>query len=408
MNKIAKIAKHEFKKMAMTKAYLVFTLLGPILLLAVTIVPTLLARNSAEDQNTTVGIYNIDQELQFYLEATFNHSDLNIVYSTDEEELKRSLLDGDIKGYVVLPMDFINSESYNYYSQSGSEIMVYETLNGILGQLVFSMRLSSEGYTQDEIAEFSQKPQIKVIQLDNDGIEGESQDFMGIMFTCIAFMMLIYMTVMLYGQMIGRSVVNEKITKTVEILLSSVKPLELLYGKILGIGLAGLLQYLIWISMSSILTYVVAPIAGLAIPITLSLDNLGFLLLFFILGFFLYSAAYAALGSGAEDESHLSQLGLPLLIFLITPMVMVSTFVMNPDGMFSMALSIFPLTAPMVMLIRIVASNPPIWQIALSIGLLLITIAVIVSGASKIFRVGILMTGKRVSLKEILKWMQVK
>jgi len=132
------------------------------------------------------------------------------------------------------------------------------------------------------------------------------------------------------------------------------------------------------------------------------------LVVFFILAFFLYSSAYAAMGAASEDEQHLGQMAWPLLIFLIVPLVMIGTLTSNPDSGVSVILSIFPMTSPIVMLIRILVSEPPAWQIALCLGLLAAAVAGMALLAAKIFRVGILMTGKRPSLKEVVKWVRVR
>jgi ABC-2 type transport system permease protein len=216
------------------------------------------------------------------------------------------------------------------------------------------------------------------------------------------------MTVLLYGQLIGRSVVTEKTSKTVEIMLSSVTSKDLLFGKILGLGLAGLLQYGVWLSMALVLTKLVGPLFGLKVPPSVTAANLAWLVIFFVLAFFLYASAYAALGAASEDEQHLGQLAWPLLMFLMVPLVMIGSFVTNPDSGISVVLSLFPLTSPIVMLIRILVSPPPGWQILLCVVILLASVVAMATLAAKVFRVGILMTGKRAKLGEVLRWLTVK
>jgi ABC-2 type transport system permease protein len=220
--------------------------------------------------------------------------------------------------------------------------------------------------------------------------------------------MLLYMTVMLYGQIIGRSVVTEKTSKTVEIMLSSVTPQDLLFGKILGLGLAGLLQYSVWVGMALVLTRLVGPVFGLALPPAITAGNLVWLVVFFVLAFFLYSAAFAALGAASEDEQHLGQMAWPLLAFLIVPFVMVSSFISNPDSAVALVLSLFPMTSPIVMFVRVLVSSPPVWELALCLGVLVASVFGMALLAARVFRVGILLTGKRAKLGEILRWIWVK
>ncbi|HUX21803.1 MAG TPA: ABC transporter permease, partial [Spirochaetia bacterium] len=321
------------------------------------------------------------------------------------DQLKKEVADGNLAGLLVLPADLLSAKSYDYFSKTGTDVIVSETLSGIFGTQVVAERLGKEGLDPTRIAYLSSRPSLVVKKVGSGGV-ASSTGFTDILFTVMGFVMMLYMTVLLYGQMIGRSVVTEKTSKTVEIMLSSVRPMELLFGKILGKGLAGLLQYGIWIGVALILVRIVGPGLHVKPPEALTLGNLGILLGFFVLAFFLYSAAYGALGAGSEDEQHLTQLAWPLLIFLIVPLVAISSFVMDPGSTFSVVLSFFPMTAPIVMLIRILVSTPPLWQILVSIGILVLTIFAFVSLAAKIFRVGILMTGKRFGLGEILKWVR--
>ncbi len=180
-----------------------------------------------------------------------------------------------------------------------------------------------------------------------------------------------------------------------------------MFGKIFGIGLAGILQYGVWISAAVVLTKIVGPAMNVPIPSSLSVTNMLFLLLFFVLAFFLYSSLYAAIGAAAEDEQHMGQLGTPLIMCLIIPLIMVSSIVMNPNSQLITGLSYFPLTAPIVMLTRVLVDTPPPWEILLSIGITVFTIIFVIWGAAKIFRTGILMTGKRFKIGEILKWIKI-
>ena len=218
--------------------------------------------------------------------------------------------------------------------------------------------------------------------------------------------MLLYMTVLLYGQTIGRSVLTEKTSKTVEIMLSTVRPMELLFGKILGKAGASLLQYGLWIGLTALFITAFGPRLGVSVAISSSLPALGFLVLYFLLAFFLYCSLFAALGAASQDEQHLGQLSWPLIVFLVVPIVMISPIIMNPNAPLIVALSLFPLTGSIVMLLRIVAGAARTWEILASVAILLVSIAGAVALSAKIFRVGIVMTGKRFRLGEILRWIR--
>jgi ABC-2 type transport system permease protein len=214
--------------------------------------------------------------------------------------------------------------------------------------------------------------------------------------------MLLYMTVLLYGQVIGRSVLTEKTSKTAEIMLSSVRPMDLLFGKILGKGLASLLQYGVWVTISAGVLKLVGPRLGVTIGAGLSMSTLAYLVLFFVLAFFLYCSLYAALGAASEDEQHLGQLALPVVLFLIIPIVMITAIIGTPRAPVIIALSFFPLTAPIVMFLRILVGAAMAWEILVSIGLTLVTTAAVIWLSARIFHAGILMTGKRFNLGQVL------
>ena len=179
--------------------------------------------------------------------------------------------------------------------------------------------------------------------------------------------------------------------------------MELLFGKILGKALASLLQYGIWVTISAAVLKLIGPRIGISIGVGLSMSTLAYLVLFFILAFFLYCSLYAALGAASEDEQHLGQLAWPVIIFLVIPVVMISSIITTPRAPVIVALSLFPLTAPIVMFLRILVGAAEPWEILVSIGLIVATTAAVIWLSARIFRVGILMTGKRFKFLEVLR-----
>jgi ABC-2 type transport system permease protein len=402
--KLFTITKQEFRMTAANRAFIIITILGPFLILAVSILPGLFAQSQGSlGEKSEVAVIGADDEFYRFLESALAETRIEPERGKSFEAEKQRVLSGNIKGVLVLPDDYLQTPTFQYYSESGTDWTVSEVLSGVIGQTVIAARLEQEGIPADRVFRLITQPELQVNKIEEEEGSG-TQDFFSIFATLMTFVMLLYMTVLLYGQMIGRSVITEKTNKTVEIMLSSVRPLDLLFGKIFGKGLAGLLQYGIWVGMALILAYVFGPMINIPLPRELTFTNLLFLILFFVLAFFIYSSAFVMMGAGAEDEQHLGQLSWPLIIFLVLPLVTISAFVANPENTFSVILSYFPMTAPIVMLIRIIIVSPPIWEILLCIIILLGTIAGFIVLSSKIFRVGILMTGKRFSFKEILRW----
>jgi len=405
MNRALKVVKQEFKMTAANKAYVIITIIGPFLILALTVLPSLSSMNTTVEPGTVVTVVGGDRAFFERARDAAAGADLILIRGNDLAAARKRVLDGSIQGVLVLPDDYLAAKGLAYYSRTGTDLVVSKALASAVGPVIVGERLVHAGIDPAAVSALSSQPNLDVGRLTRGG-RAEGQDFTLVIFTAIGFIMLLYMTVLLYGQMIGRSVVTEKSSKTVEIMLSSVRPSELLFGKILGKGLAGLLQYAIWICVALLLIRIVGPAFHLPLPPSLTPSNLFFLVLFFILAFFLYSSAYAALGAGAEDEQHLGQLAWPLVLFLVIPLTMIAAFVMNPDSPMSLVFSLFPLTSPIVMLIRVLVASPPVWQLLLCVAILLVTIAGTIFLAARIFRVGILMTGKRARLGEILKWVR--
>ena len=409
MKKIFKIARHEFRLTTRSKAYKIITVIGPFLIIAVSVLPSLLSSRAAgTKKETSIAVTSGGsggQVLFNTLRPALEQARVIPFYCENEEECLELVRTGKAQGYLVLPEDFLSGENIGYYSLTATDIVLSEMLKTIVGQAIVSLRLAEAGLDPEQVAGLSRMPGITVRKINREGTEERSQDFLSIMLTAIAFIMLLYMTVLLYGQMIGRSIVMEKTSKTVELMLSSVKPGELMYGKIFGLGFAGILQYAIWIGVAAILIKIIGPVFSINLPASFTGATLGFLALFFILAF-LYASAFAALGAAAEDEQHVGQLAWPLMLCLALPLMLISPLIMNPESTVVRVMSLIPLTAPMVMFTRTLINIPPWWEILLCVAILAGTIALFTGGAAKIFRTGILMTGKRFTLKEIFKWLK--
>lgn len=411
MSRLRHVIRHEFRLTAANKTFVILTILGPFLIFAVTVLPSLLTQSpGAVASGKPLALFGAPPAVEQALAAAFSGMGIEVERVDDAAAAKDSVLDGSRIAFLSLEAGWPDSGKAVWYSKSGAEIALYSAASAVLEAAAREARIVESGVDPALVAKVLSPPSFEVIKLDKGGVEkaGGNNAFVEVLLTALVFVMLIYMTVLLYGQMIGRSVVTEKTSKTVEIMLSSVKSQDLMFGKILGLGLASLLQYAVWISMVFLLKRLVGPLLGLSLPVVISTDNLVWLVVFFILAFFLYSSAYAALGAASEDEQHLGQMAWPLIMFLIVPLVMISTLVTNPDSTLVVVLSIFPLTSPLVMFVRVLVSSPPVWQLVLCIALLVAAVAGTAILAAKIFRVGILMTGKRPTLKEVLRWVTVQ
>jgi ABC-2 type transport system permease protein len=404
-SKLAKITRMEFRLTAANKAFIIITILGPFLIAAVTILPTLLSTTGGlGGPAPRIALVNATAEFTAVTSPVLERSNVKVVAAPETRaQLDALVMAGGLDGYLILPDDPIAATRLEYYSRNAGDFRVMAVLQGVLGQSIVTARLVKAGLPAEKAAALSVPPQIENRKVTGTG---EKQDFLTILFSALSLTMLLYMTVLLYGQTIGRSVVMEKTSKTVEIMLSSVRPLDLMFGKILGRALAGLLQYAIWTGMTLLVINLIGPAFGVTRSLGLSPLVLAWLVLFFIIAFFIYCSLFAGLGAASADEQHLGQLSWPLILFLVLPIVLISPILMSPSSPFVVALSLFPLTASVVMFMRILTGGVPTWQILLSVALQLAAIAGAVALAARIFRVGILMTGKKFTLRQISRWVR--
>lgn len=408
MSKLARIIRMEFRLTAANKVFIVLTLLGPFFIAAIAILPSVLSRSTGAIGGPAVKIAlaGADSQLIGEIAPILQQSNVEVLAVQDTaESLKKKLTAGVYDGYIIIPSDLNEATRLEYVSKAETDFRVSDALQNTIGQAIIARRLVGIGVSPSQVVALTQPPVFEMQELTPNGERQKKPSFITIFMTGLIFAMLLYMTVLLYGQAIGRSVLSEKTNKTVEIMLSSVRPMDLLFGKILGKALASLLQYGIWVSVSLAMMKLIGPRLGIPVGVELSISTFAYLVLFFILAFFLYCSIYAALGAASEDEQHLGQLAWPVVIFLMIPIVMISQVITAPRSSMVVGLSFFPLTAPIIMFLRILMGAAQPWEILLSITLIIIATAAVIWLSSKIFRVGILMTGKRLKPREILRMM---
>jgi ABC-2 type transport system permease protein len=221
-------------------------------------------------------------------------------------------------------------------------------------------------------------------------------------------MIFIYTTILTYGVSVMRGVIEEKQSRIVEVVVSSVRPFHMLMGKVVGIGLVGLTQYLIWVGSAALLmAFGVSLLAsrGVTLP-PISAGLLVSFIVFFVLGYFLFATIYAMVGSLVTTEEDAQGIQFPVMMLIIVPMMIFWVVMRNPGGTTAVVLSMIPFFAPTLMMLRIAMISPPLWQVLLSMAFMVVAIVGAVWLAAKIYRVGILMYGKRPSLAEIGRWLR--
>jgi ABC-2 type transport system permease protein len=245
---------------------------------------------------------------------------------------------------------------------------------------------------------------VVVNTVDAEGQHGSSRNSF---YVAYVLFFLMYMVVLLYGMNVARSIIEEKTSRVFEVLLSTIRPSEMLAGKILGVGSVGLTQVAVWMVAAFLAT--ASPLAALlsaAVAISISAAQIVFFIVYFVLGFLLYSSVAAALGAMTNSEQELQQLNMFLMLPLFFCMLMLPVVISNPNSVLARIVSLIPFCTPLLMNFRVSLSMPQPWEIGLSIVLMIATIFAVLWVASRIYRVGILMYGKKPNLPELLRWLK--
>ena len=323
--------------------------------------------------------------------------------------IKPRVLSKEVYGVVTVGSDLESESNYKFYGVNISDIGVIMELRAAMLDAVVAARLkkSQIGVEQSVLNALTKRIELKTLQESASGAaveKGIGEAFA----STFGFVILLFMSLLLYGIAMLRGVLEEKSTRVMEVLLGSVTPNELMTGKILGIGLVGLTQMVIYMTTAGALRVVVAmKMSGgdmAWVQDALSTSKLAYFVLFFLLGYFFYTALFAAVGAVCNSEQEAQNMQQPLTFALMIPYIMTFFFVKNPDSTAAVIMSMIPPFAPMIMFTRISVGSVPGWQVALCLVLLIGSTFLVFRMAAKIFRIGILMYGKRPTIPEILKW----
>ena len=420
MRKIWLIIKREYLVRVRKKAFIVMTIVGPLLMAALLIVPTYLAEESQELRS--IAIEETGFEFTNQLEDTeFLH--FSKIPTEEATDLKKGFAESNY--YALL---YIERDNFTLYSKQQISLSVSNGIERQLEKINERQKLKAAGIdpTLLKNAESTVHINTKIISEDGKATNSQTEASMGIGFICG---ILIYMFIFMYGTMVMRGVIEEKTSRIVEVIISSVKPFQLMMGKILGVALVGLTQFILWI----LLTFAIATVAELmfvdASSMTTELDSvqqsvllseisnltgginlvqifLSFIF-YFLAGYLMYSSLFAAVGSAVDAEADTQQFVLPITIPLILSFILIQPIMENPDGTLAFWMSMIPFTSPVIMMVRLpfgVAN----WELALSVGILISSFILTTWFAGKIYRTGILMYGKKASYKELLKWLSYR
>jgi ABC-2 type transport system permease protein len=424
MSKILSIIKREYIQIVRTKGFVIGTILAPVFMAALIFVP-ILGQLVSVGKQETIGVLDLSQQVFVELEKKLDHKlkDGQRRYLLREykptanveslrDALSKEVLDKTLNSYIYIPQNISEGGVAEYAALHTTDLEELKSINSALNSVVIEHRLKNEGLDPQKIAQYIRPVRLTSIKVTK---KGEEKDTGGTWLISYFLALILYMTLFFYGAIIMRGVIEEKTSRVVEVILSSVKPFHLMVGKILGIGAVGLTQYSIWAlfgfaasryskSALSFFTRIPADLGLPSIPVYVFI----YFVIFFILGYFLFGTMYAAVGSMVNSEKEAQQLLMPITMFLIVPLMLILFIMRSPDSSFSVILSLIPFFAPILMLLRVSVLLPPFIQVGGSIVILVLSIVLMMWLTAKIYRVGILMYGKRPNFKEVVKWLRYK
>ena len=425
MHKVWLIVHREYLERIRSKTFLLFTLLIPALMAGGILIPAKLAEiKSGTARRIVVVAANADlaaavkQELLApppagspagSPEAAAPKDNFVVQVSTTptaelHDALGQQVSAGTIDGFLWLNEDDLANHKATYSARDAADFQTSAVVRSALRTALVKQYLEQKGMTGPQVDTLLTPVVLRTVHI-TKGHEGASG--MTVFLTGFIMVMLLYVNVLVYGMSVMRSIIEEKNSRILEVLLSSVTAKELLAGKILGVGAVGLTQILIWLVIGSLFSIpgMVAAKAYLS-NVHIAVSAIAWFGVFFLLGYFLYSTVYAALGAMVNSDQEAQQMQWLVLLPVVLSVFLANPVMQHPDSPMAVWLSLVPFFAPILMFIRVVGEQPPAWQVALCLTLMLATIYGLLVLSSRIYRVGILMYGKRPTLPELRRWLK--
>ena len=411
MNRMLPVVRREYLERVRSKLFVISTLVGPLLVAGVTLVPGLLMqkqrgkplRLAIVDRTGVLGPAAA-QSLARRRASGDARFEIVQVSGADSEaaraELTRDVVAGRLDGYVVLPRDIAERSQAEYFAKNVSNVMDIQMIDQAVEEALVGHRLRGAGLEGERVAALTRKLDLRTVRLTASGAR---EDRGGTFVLAVLLMMMLYSTVTMWGAAIMNGVIEEKSNRVVEVIVSSIPPGSLFWGKLLGVGAAGLTQFLFWAACMAAAGAYGGALTGARVPEVSPLLVSSFVL-YFLLGYFLYGAMYAAVGSAVNTQHEAQTLAFPLMMPMIVAVILFLPVMGAPDSPMSVVLSLIPFLTPLLMFLRITVLTPPAWQIALSIAIMLASIALLTWVGGRVYRVGILMHGKRATFPEIVRW----
>jgi ABC-2 type transport system permease protein len=447
MNKLWAVTKREYLQRVRARMFVVMTVLGPVVLALFGIAPAVIFSINA---GGAVKIAVVDQTGKMY--SGLYNSVMDEVEETDsatpsvetkasnenqserfqamgkepkevpelqqvtiggrsldeiKAELDRRVGTKELDGYLILPPDLLESGDAEFVSRNTGDVFTRRFLQRALSRAVRQQRLVEANINVETVQALSQPVELETTGIGATDRKRNSGEAFALVFG-VGFIM--YLTILLYGQVILGAVIEEKETRIAEILFSSAKPFTIMLGKLIGVFLVAFTQLTIWgLAFVAFTLYGVGMLAGRGMPVHIPAippSYFVYFALFFLMGYFIYSTIYALVGSMVTTAQEGGQLAMPIILLLVIGFYLFLPVSRSPDSQFAFWVSMIPFFAPITMPVRIVSQSPPFWEIALSLLIGFGSIALLAWLAGRIYRVGMLMSGKRASIPEVIRWVR--
>ncbi len=427
MHNIFIIAKREYLERVRSRSFVIMTLFIPVLMFGITVVPTMLANRGSNETKHIVVVAGDRDTAEMIRSRIEQHQDqqkseekgstqrrnlpptnFTVEVSTNTSDSERAALTAKVKdkkldAFLWATPDAIKARKLDFVTNDVSSVLDNGFLGSAVNDALRRSVLKSKGLKDDEI-----ESSLQSVEVAPQSPLGKNAPNPQVMFIAtLGMVMVMYVSVLLYGVNVMRSILEEKTSRIMEVMLSTASAKDLMAGKILGVGAVGLTQVGIWVLTAGIFSSSALVASAGLIKGVLSVKLLLYFGVFFLLGYVLYSTVCAAVGSMVNSEQEAQQMQFLVMMPLILSVIFIVNIFQHPSSPIAMFGSLFPFTAPLVMFSRIaIQPETPLWQIALSIGLMVATIYGMIWLCGRIYRVGILMYGKKPNLPEIMKWIK--
>ena len=439
LNKIVTVIKREYTTRVKSKGFVVSLFLMPVLMCGLVLLSSFLAiMEHRTKEMRKLAIVDETGEIFTEMQAAIARRSIfqrkgELVYQLHEESatteaakiaLRERVNTKDLYAYLEIPKDVFANGEVRFYVRTATNFEVQSALHRIISDIVRGKRFAESGYSQREVSRLMRSVRfntyaVKSGKAEDGGAKVESPIETGARLGLgYILVFVLYLFVIIYANSIMRSVLEEKTTRIVEVIVSSIKPHQLLLGKLVGVCSVCLTMFAIWVIFGVLLVMNIEPLLGIfgidRLPMQIiqiietikasSAEVLIYFFVYFIIGFFMYSTLYAVVGAICSSEEEAQQTGAPLTMLIVVPFILMFQLFRIPDSTLSILLSHVPFFSPILMFMRINVLMPPLWEILLNVFLVCATVLFVTLISGKIYRVGILMYGKRPTLGQLWQW----